>query len=380
VVVVGTTRAWELSWESFAANVLDELGADLALCVGDRDRDNRPNPFYERAKFVWEAHEPDDWAEAYDDAVGDSSWRALLRPHDQLFGGIRDTAHPQPGVGALIVYMRRFLKECLEQSDITERYDWLILTRSDFLWPIAHPPLRHLSGRRIYVFDGEHWGGVCGRHLIVPRRLARRLLSAYDPVFDDPERLALRLDRWRWAAEWPVINLERFQAIRLKELRLWRKLRFLPYVPFTVRAPAGPTGWSIGIFDERLGCYVKYPAERERSQITSELIGDQAAWRTYLAPIRGAPARRRVKRAYLARGLHERPVPLREVLGRTYRRARWAWMARGLLRRRAEIPVGRALRCLPGVPALLDARLRRIRTGAMADQGNPRIGPGRTMN
>src|SRR5690242_17532713 len=134
VLVVGTTRAWEHCWESLAANVLDELGADLALCTTDRDP--RPNPLYERAKFAWEAEEPDDWAEVYDREVGDSSWRRLLRPHDQLFGGIRDTEHPQPGMMALLIYMRCFLKQCLEGSGLIDAYEWLIWTRSDFLWPL----------------------------------------------------------------------------------------------------------------------------------------------------------------------------------------------------------------------------------------------------
>ena len=33
VVLIGETRATELTAESFRANVLDALGADLALCV-----------------------------------------------------------------------------------------------------------------------------------------------------------------------------------------------------------------------------------------------------------------------------------------------------------------------------------------------------------
>src|SRR5436190_9260847 len=195
VAIVGTTRAWELCWESFAANVLDELGADLALCTGDRDE--RPNPLYDRAKFVWQVDEPDDWAKAYDRAAGDSSWRGLLKPHDQLFGGIRDTAYPQPGMVALLIYMRWSLAAHLESSGLLDEYEWLIWTRSDFLWPVPHPDLRYLSSRRLHVFDGEHYGGVCCRHVVVPRRLVRRFLRMYEPVFRDPEELAERLERWR---------------------------------------------------------------------------------------------------------------------------------------------------------------------------------------
>ena len=352
VVVVGTTRAWEHAWESFSANVLDELGADLALCCGDRDQ--RPNPFYERAKYIWMAEEPDDWATAYDEAVGDSSWRALLRPGDHMFGGIRDTEHPQPGMTALPIYMRWFLKQSLERSGVSEQYDWLIVTRSDFIWPVPHPDLPRLSSRHLYLLDGEEYGGVCGRHSVVPRRLVHRFLSIYDPVFTEPERLRRRLDYRIAVSGWTLLNVERFIAARLKELGLWRRVRFLPYVPFTVRAPGGPTGWSVGVFDERLGLYVKYPTERERSEISRGFVRDQESWQRHLAPLRGVPARLRLRRAYRERGLYERPFPLREAHHRAYRRARW------FVQR-----TGHHLRRIPGMAPLLDARVRRIERRAL---------------
>ena len=359
VAVAGTTRAWELCWDGFASNVLDELGADLALCTGDRDP--RPNPFYERAKYAWSFEQPDDWADVYDRVVGDPSWRALLRPGDHLLGGVRSTEHPQPAVGALVIYMRWLLKQYLVRSGLIAKYDWLILTRSDFLWELPHPRLRHLSERRVYTFDGEHYGGISLRHLVAPRRHAERLLSLYDPVFTEPEQLRRRLDRRCTVEGWPFLNLEQFHAARLKELGFWRRLRFLPYIPYTVRAPGGLTGWSVGEFDDRLGFYVKYPAERERSEITRGLVSDRDSWGSYLAPVRGAPARRRLRRSYRERGLYERPFPLRQAPRRAYRMARWRISQLPELRRRAEIPVGRQLRRLPGASPLLDARLRRIR-------------------
>ena len=86
VAVVAETRAWEVTAESFFANVVEPLGADLALCVGDHEA---PNPFHERARYAWQAEEPDDWGELYDRQAG-SGWRVLLTPGAQLFGGVAD--------------------------------------------------------------------------------------------------------------------------------------------------------------------------------------------------------------------------------------------------------------------------------------------------
>jgi hypothetical protein len=360
VVVLGQTRAWELTFESFTANLLDQLGADLALCGGDRDE--RENPFYERAKYVWRTPEPDDWAEVYDRTVGDSSWRVLLsaRPAENLFGGIKDTEKPQEGSGALLMYSRRFLGESLERAGITEAYDWLIVTRSDFLWPLPHPDPRLLSDRRIYVFDGEQWGGVSDRHFVVPRRHVKRFLRVPDPVFTDPERLRRQLDRRKAAQDWGFLNIERFWAARLKDLGLWRTVRFLPYVPFLVRAPGGSATWSKGVFDEELGYYVKYPAERELSQITQALVRDQESWRAYLAPVRGALKRHRLRTAYRERGLYERPFPLRELPIRAFRIARWSTRPHQRALQRAVVRIGKGLRRVPWMRTLLDSRVRHI--------------------
>lgn len=217
------------------------------------------------------------------------------------------------------------------------------------------------------MLDGEQYGGVCGRHVVVPRRHVQRFLSIYDPVFTEPQLLRRRLDRRSVVAGWQFLNLERFQAARLKDLGLWRRVRFLPYVPFTVRAPGGPTGWSTGVLDRRLGLYVKYPAERERSEISQSFVRDRDSWRHYLAPLRGAPARVRLRRTYRDRGLYERPFPLREAHLRAYRMACWsAHRAAGGI----EPRIGRRLRRVPGMAPLLDARIRRIRRRALRRGGS----------
>src|ERR687891_1684055 len=95
VAVVAETRAWEVTGESFFSNVLDVLDADLALCVGDHES---PNPFYERAKFVWRTREPDDWAEFYDRKAGGPDWRGVLAPGGPPLGGVDDS--PGGGVGS----------------------------------------------------------------------------------------------------------------------------------------------------------------------------------------------------------------------------------------------------------------------------------------
>jgi hypothetical protein len=109
------------------------------------------------------------------------------------------------------------------------------------------------------------------------------------------------------------------------------------------------------VFDEQLGYYVKYPTEKERSDIAARFVTDERSWRRYLSPVRGARRRRRLEQAYRECGLHERafappPIP--------WRLRAAAAADRSLAR------VGRQLRKVPGASGLLDARLRRLRARA----------------
>jgi hypothetical protein len=361
VAVVAETRAWELTAKSFFSNVLDPLDADLALCVGDHES---ANPLYDRARFVWRAPEPDDWSDLYDRKVGGSQWRALLQPGGHLLGGTTDPSAQEIGSGAIVLYFRQFLAESIGRAGLADVYDWLVVTRSDLFWPLPHPQTRYLSARHLYALDGEGYGGVEDRHLVLPRRFMNRFLEVPEPIFSDPEALRLRLDRISLSQDWPVLNPERFLAARLRELGLWRHVRFLPYVPYAVRAPGGATRWAEGVFDPERGFYVKYPTELERSRIAQRYVHDAESWRRYLAPLRGARLRRELRAAYREREIHERPFSLNRARIRSLRRLR-----RFLREARDRLPhllvaIGRPLRRIPGMPSLLDARIRVMRRRA----------------
>jgi hypothetical protein len=66
VVVLSETRTHELTFDNFKKNVLDELNADLCLCIGVKPDYNYENPFYKLAKYAFLYNEPDDFGDAFD--------------------------------------------------------------------------------------------------------------------------------------------------------------------------------------------------------------------------------------------------------------------------------------------------------------------------
>ena len=50
VCILGETRGYEVTWPSFKKNVLDELDADLLLCIGISEKYDFSNPFWQIAR------------------------------------------------------------------------------------------------------------------------------------------------------------------------------------------------------------------------------------------------------------------------------------------------------------------------------------------
>lgn len=274
VIILAETRAHELTFGLFKQNVLDRLGADLALCVGRRGQPDVSNPFYSHAKYVWELPEPSDWAVPFDEyACGD--WRCLLAIKDQWLGGIKHPTHQHPGSGAILLTFRELLRRNALREGVLDGYDWIIMTRSDFIWPLPHPPMSLLSPRFIYFTDGERYRGFTDRYAIVPKQHFEKFLEIPKAVFVDPEALARRmkaLGRSNW-------NLETFIKFRIQELGLLSAIRFVPYFMYSARSGDGSTNWSVGDYDHEHRFFIKYPSEYNSALILKSLLRGDSDWK-----------------------------------------------------------------------------------------------------
>jgi hypothetical protein len=66
VIILSETRASELTFDNFKQNVIDELEADLCVCIGVKANYDYNNPFYQLAKYKFLYDEPDDYGDAFD--------------------------------------------------------------------------------------------------------------------------------------------------------------------------------------------------------------------------------------------------------------------------------------------------------------------------
>ena len=66
VIVLSETRASELTFNSFKQNVIDELNADLCVCIGVKNDYDYNNEFYKLAKYKFLYDEPNDFGDAFE--------------------------------------------------------------------------------------------------------------------------------------------------------------------------------------------------------------------------------------------------------------------------------------------------------------------------
>ena len=185
VCLVGSTRAHRLTFPGFKRQVIDQLNGDLALALCINENYDYNNAFWQHAKYRWTGPLFDDMGEAFDlaqnwlcqqNGLQAADWRLMLRLKGLWQGKIR-SSDPQPSVASIATFCRWLLLHGMQQDDVLDRYDRFVITRSDFVWLCPHPPLSVLERSAIWVPDGEHYGGINDRHVVVSREDVADLLN-----------------------------------------------------------------------------------------------------------------------------------------------------------------------------------------------------------
>lgn len=283
VIIICQTRGHKTVWESFQRNVLQTLDADLALCVS---KTNTTDSFREHAKYTWEYDDFANWADAYDivhrEIGGTEHWRQILEVDPGrdscLFGGIR---YPHTiGSGAVLFYYRWKALENIRRLGLKDKYDWFIITRSDYMYPVPHVPLDMLSPTSVWIPNGEHYGGVTDRHLICPSRFIERSIDMLGPILMYPKQTLIEYRKW---LNGKGANPESFIAYYLERQNI--PIQFVPYFMYTVREldeKPNPTQYGLAGHNRYLSTNygLKYPQEKTLSDKLQ--ITQPSDWRRYM--------------------------------------------------------------------------------------------------
>ena len=280
VCILAETRSHAISWDSFKKNVLDTLDADLALCISTPDGYDFNNDYWQTAKYHWVSPDYDDYSDGYELARqtdfpnSTDNWRKLLEIKDIWLGGIKDPHNQHLGSGGLLLYYRWVLWKNIRDNNLLEKYDRIVITRSDFIWECPHPPMDLLSPDNIWIPDGEDYNGYCDRHAVVSKNNIETYLNLIKPILSDSDNLYNRMKEFNPDS----YNIERYIKFRIfEELGIQAVQRF-PYIMYLARIKNGTTRWAGGVWNDELGYHIKYHAEFEKANHFKNIIKTKEDW------------------------------------------------------------------------------------------------------
>ena len=277
ICVLGQTRAQDITWESFNKYLLESLGADLALCVAEKK--NKNNHMYKNAKFIWKYTDSADYTKYFEKAqdklikskkiLTKPNWKKLLKVKDFWLARIKGSSRIRSGTGALLIYNRWFLLQNIIKENLIKKYDRFVITRSDFIWNIHHPKMSNLNSNYIWIPNEEKYGGYTDRHAILSRKNLYDYLNLIEPILLEPNIL---YEKMKSKKNW---NLEKYIKFYLFQKGYSKKIRFFPYIMYTVRNNKIKTIFRPGRYSYKHKYFIKYFKEYLSSIISYYLIGNK---------------------------------------------------------------------------------------------------------
>lgn len=148
------------------------------------------------------------------------------------------------------IYYRLFILRMLREHHLIDTYDFFMINRSD-LMHTQDIDLSSLNPNKVYLPDGEHWGGLPDRFAIIPKKHIQNWLNIYDAMFfKDLSQIYGSISKY--GPEYMTKhNKEKHNII----------IKYIPYTFYCIRKPEDKTRWSSGIYIESIRLFVKYPSE-----------------------------------------------------------------------------------------------------------------------
>lgn len=280
VIILSETREYELTFDNFKKNVIDELDADLCVCIGVKPDYNYDNPFYKLAKYKFTYNEPEDFGDAFNYAYNiilnnntvnenHKHWREFLKIKKQFLGGIKDENNEHPGSAGILIFFRWFLLKNLIENDLIDKYERFIITRSDFIYTLPHPKAELMDEEYIWIPDEEHYGGYTDRHVVLSNKTIESYLNILNNMVIYSNEY---FNKMKFYNNW---NLEQLIKFHLEQNKVAHLIKDMPYIMYLIRSKTGQTRWTSGIRNEKLGYDIKYFNEINKALIYKSMFDKQ---------------------------------------------------------------------------------------------------------
>lgn len=237
VILAGSPRGGNDTWDTLYRNVINPLKADLALSTSS-DYVDQSTSLFKQADFQWILKNYENYLDYYSEEYSEKATNYL---------------NLGKGTGLLesgsihFIFKDFILKNYIE---ILKNYDYIIYTRFDQFYTG-----NHIEGRpdKILIPEGEDYFGVCDRHAVIPRKFITEYL-----------RICEYIDS-KATSKYPssYLNCETAYLNQLQENGLSAYIERIERYQFTASLKNDKTNWRISKY--RLfgfkDLYIKYPDE-----------------------------------------------------------------------------------------------------------------------
>ena len=238
VVLAGSPRGGEKTWNSLLKYVLNPLDADLAVCTGDKFY--KESLLTRNAKYEWIFNEPNNWFDYYEENFN-NNWK-------NFFSKGKNTGLYNSGS------IHFAIKDIILNNYINEikNYDFLIYTRFDQFYTSRHIDIQN-DEKKIYIPRGEDYFGIGDRHAVLQTDLVGKFLNICNYIDQDISTKDLP----------EYLNCESAYLRFLKDEKLLKSVVRYSRKQFTTSTIEDKTNWRVAEYKVYFykNLYIKYPDE-----------------------------------------------------------------------------------------------------------------------
>jgi hypothetical protein len=118
----------------------------------------------------------------------------------------------------------------------------------------------------IWLPDNEYYGGYTDRHAVLSRYNIKQYLNILNCFILRSNEYYMKMAKF---SQW---NLEKVIKFHLEQNKMGELIREFPYIMYSIRSSNGTTRWMAGVYNKRLGYFIKYSPEFEKSTYYKNLF------------------------------------------------------------------------------------------------------------
>ena len=241
VIIPSQTRGFDSTYNSFKNHILDKNSTiDIGLFVSEEsDLSIIPNYTYYYSLPEYDDHR--------DGLINELNYLGIDIPLSIKHSNRLDNYQISTFIH---IYYRLFILRMLRENNLIDTYDFFMINRSD-LMHTQDIDLSSLNPNKVYLPNGEQWGGLPDRFAIIPKKHIENWLNIYDEMFFKNLSLIYGSPEKYGPEYMTKYNMEKHNI----------PIKYIPYTFYCVRKPEDKTRWSTGVYVESIELFVKYPTE-----------------------------------------------------------------------------------------------------------------------